>query len=725
VLCSVVLAGIAAALPAAAPAHLERPGYWPDPRADKTVTPAAGGRVPKPRSLSSALDDKRRGRTRVVCRHNSMARLRKSIERARRRGYSIRPADRRSLGAKRAKRLLAINKALLRRCRFHSIQRAVTASRNDDRVVILPGLYTEAKSRKAPTHDPKCAKYAQQSEHDESGAVSYVYQLHCPNDANLIAVMGRRAGKKPPPSPPRWNRRGIPDLGPCKRCNLQIEGSGVSADDVVVDAGRVKSGNGGPIGAKKDIGIRADRADGFVLRNLTVRHANEHGIYVLESDGYLLDRFKVFYNRLYGVLTFVEDHGLMQNCEAVGSGDSGLYPGASADTGEQRARGTRFRYSQEIRRCDMHHNLAGYSGTDGNAVHIDHDNFYDNALGLTTDVATAPGHPGFPQDSDLIEHNNFYANNFNAYEDGSDVEPASPFPVGTGMWIAGGDNNVVRYNHFFDNWRRGTMLFAVPDSLVCGPSNGNEQSGCDPSKTSTSHRNRFYGNVMGRGPNGRKASNGLDFWWDSYPGNKANCWYRNTGPRPITSEPPPPLLPGCNDGKDPGSSTGTGDPVAEGEIVSCVPAFETYDFQGPPAKSCPWFTSPSKPGSSAARVARAVPVRAHLREAFLDCAVRLGGCGGGPRAPTGSADTKPIVLQLFNCADWQRAGDATRREVIRRLRAVNGGEVSGRGVSGRGAVLPDAAAYRLFATYCDQRFARSFVLYKLYGRAAGFAGVAP
>ena len=69
-----------------------------------------------------------------------------------------------------------------------------------------------------------------------------------------------------------------------------------------------------------------------MLRNVTVRHAREHDIYVLETDGYLLDRFKTFYAGAYGVLTFVEDHGVMQNCEAAGNGDSGLYPGSGADS---------------------------------------------------------------------------------------------------------------------------------------------------------------------------------------------------------------------------------------------------------------------------------------------------------------------------------------------------------------------------------------------------------
>src|SRR5206468_3430661 len=114
----------------------------------------------------------------------------------------------------------------------------------------------------------------------------------------------------------------------------------------------------------------------------------------------------------YGLLTFVEDHGLAQNCEAVGHPDSGVYPGAPAETGMQRAPGTKFRYNQEIRFCDLHHNLAGYSATDGNAVHVHHNNFYDNTLGFTTDVVTASGHPGFPSDSELIESNRFYSNNF-------------------------------------------------------------------------------------------------------------------------------------------------------------------------------------------------------------------------------------------------------------------------------------------------------------------------
>ena len=102
---------------------------------------------------------------------------------------------------------------------------------------------------------------------------------------------------------------------------------------------------------------------------MTVRHAAEHGIYLHEVDGYRLERFKAFHNEEYGVLTFTSDHGLIQDCEAAGSGDAGLYPGSAPDTGEQDGpSGDAQRYNTEIRRCDMHHNAAGYSGTAANAV---------------------------------------------------------------------------------------------------------------------------------------------------------------------------------------------------------------------------------------------------------------------------------------------------------------------------------------------------------------------
>jgi hypothetical protein len=713
-----ILAGALALVAVPASAHVERSGYWPDPAPDCSIDPCAGGAVPRARSLRSALDHQARGDTRVVCQADSMARLRRSVHSARREGYFIRPTDHRALSKRAARRLLAINRKLAKRCRFQSIQTAVTASGNNDRVVVMPGLYTEPRSRAAKTNDPACDKYETTSDSGNPNALSHAYQLHCPNDANLVAVIGRGEPTAPPPSPAREDRHGIPNVGQCIRCNFQLEGSGVSADDVVIEAGDVAAGDGGPsaAGHKKDVGIFADQADGLVLRNLKVRHAREHGIYILESDGYLFDRFKAYYNGAYAVLTFVEDHGRMQNCDAMGSGDSGLYPGAGAKTSA--GRNTQyypdFRYSQELRRCDSHHNDGGYSGTNGNAVWVHHNNFYDNALGFTTDVFTAPGHPGFPQQGALLEDNNFYDNNFNPFVEGSDVTPYIPAPVGTGMWIAGGNDNIVRHNRFYDNYRRGAMLFAVPDSTVCGPppvGSSTPVPGCDPAKTSTSYNNQFYGNIMGIAPDGSVRPNGTDFWWDSYPANTGNCWWDNQAApgSSVTSSPSP--LPECAGGKDPGSSVGTGSPTNEGELVGCLAGFSVSGYPNGNSTSCTWTQTPAKPGGSRSR---ATGPRLPVLALSANPAV--------PAAFAAPAPRLPKSLGLYTCRDWSRAGTGVRTDLLAALRAWVGGPVEGDRLIGYGSVLEDGFARAFFDLRCAAPYAGGFALYKQYGQAAGFAG---
>src|ERR1700736_3561132 len=214
-------------------AHVERPSYFPLPAADCSIHPCAGGAVPNARSLASALKKTKKSKTRIVCQSDSIKRLKASIKRARAKGYFIRPTDHRSLGKTAAKRLLKLNRKLFARCKFHQIQPSVTASHNNDRVVIMPGLYTEPTSRAKKTFDPACAKYkiTDNQGGDVSGAVTYPYQFHCPNDQNLIAVLGRALGPGHDPAPPKVDRHGIPNRGACIRCNLQMEASGVSADD--------------------------------------------------------------------------------------------------------------------------------------------------------------------------------------------------------------------------------------------------------------------------------------------------------------------------------------------------------------------------------------------------------------------------------------------------------------------------------------------------------------
>lgn len=589
-----ILAAVTLALALATSAaygHVERSSYWPDPAPDTSVKPAAGGKVPKARTLASALKAKARGDTRVVCQRGSLKRAIRSINSARRKGYVLRPSQgKKKLSARNARRLKRQNRAFAKRCKFRSIQAAIKRSRNNDRVIIMPGKYLEAKSRAKPTDDPKCAQYTETSD-DGAGAATYRYQVKCPNDQNLIYIQGRALTDAAVPNPPPEDRHGIPDEGRCIRCNLQIDGSGAKPEDVVIDLAKDKKAKlkaaSEPL---KEVGIRGDRADGLVIRNLTAAHAAEHGIYIHETDGYLMQRVKFFYNKEYGGLMFTSDHGLTTDCEGVGHGDSAIYPGASAETGEQTKEPSR-RANQTITRCDIHHNTLGYSGTMGNGTRVVGNHFYDNGTAITTDSFYAGGHPGYPQDGATFENNQIYSNNFNSFVPSSDVEPKVPVPVGVGIFIAGGNANEIRGNRIYDNWRRGTMLINVPDSFS------------DESKTSVnsvSHRNRYHDNVMGIAPDGTKMPNGVDFWWDEAPDQEDNCWFDNGE---ATTDPPGPLTPSNCD------NTSAGVTYAgkfSGELAPCAGSIAGGGYD---ANTCPWFRTPPKPSSNSSG-SMGLPVRA-------------------------------------------------------------------------------------------------------------------
>ena len=549
-----------------ASAHEERPASFPSGK----------GKVPKFLGYRNA-------RSRVVCQKDSARRIQRMPNGA---------AKRRNL-------------QLVERCRFHSIQGAInTIKKRRTSIYVLPGVYHERKwanqkrssycshlstSSVAPLKagsyigsisgtsvpEPDGQAAAAEASSDPI-ALSYSDQRRCAHNLNLIALFGDRTP---------GNKSIACDS---KFCGTQLIGTGRKMTDVVVD-NRFSKLNA----------LRLDRMGGAYVANMTFQQAEFNAVYVLETDGFGLDRLTTRGNDEYGILAFASDHGLIRRTDNYYNGDSGIYPGSASDLNGNNNKFPVTRYAIEIRNNKSHHNTLGYSGTAGNSVWAHHNEFYANATGIATD-SLFPGHPGLPQDHARWSNNKIYSNNTNYYTRYVDkgvcakpmsqrgymqgaVCPVVPTPVGTGVLIAGGNFNSTDHNWIYDNWRTGTMQFWVPAPL---------RDEMDPKKLfDTSHHNRTTANRMGSRPDGRVLENGMDHWWDDQ--GLGNCWQGNhyaDGRRDTNFLIPPRS---CADG---GSVFLPGAPVKDAGFLTC----SEYDRNDPTLRhppGCEWFDSPTRPSA--------------------------------------------------------------------------------------------------------------------------------
>jgi len=402
------------------------------------------------------------------------------------------------------------NAALFGRCRYEHIQEAVNAAADDTDILVMPGVYREEPSRAAPDVGTGS---------NPDGTFSYGDHVANPNAVNLIAILGKKT--------------------------ITLEGTGVNPPDVL-DPASVASVVQDlvlvDVGFAKDVGIRCDRCEGVIFRNFWQRDAREHGVYTVDSDGYFYKNVIGSFNHDYELFSFASDHGVYEDCEAVGGSDSGLYIGGAPNTPG--------RDSAVARRVKMHHNALGFSGTQGNYVRLEQNDVYDNSVGISFD--TEQDHPNPPMNNCMIVDNDIHDNNFDIYAQTSDVPPGGPaydtlhYPVGTGLWVVGGNDCRVTQNRIWNNDCFGAMLFENPIEMatISGNQNTNNAMGAA---------------VPGGGPNGTSCNAPpADFWWDGTGTN--NCWQDNGA---VTTSPA--SLPDCST-----PNAGAGDPVNELLLANCL-----------------------------------------------------------------------------------------------------------------------------------------------------------
>lgn len=416
-------------------------------------------------------------------------------------------------------------------------------------ILVLPGLYQEEPSL-LPEAD---ACYHLSARRAKAGyqVLSYEQQKQCPHQQNLVGIFGIR--------------------------DLQIEGTGASPSDVVFDAQFQRLNV-----------IRGDRSNGLYLRNFTAERSTFNAVYIIETDGFVIDHVVGRWNTEYGFLSFAADHGLFTQCEAYGNGDSGIYPGGTSDINGGRGFDVP-RYAIEVTGCRSHDNLLGYSGTGGDSVWV-HDNEFDHNTGGASMDSLYPNHPGLPQNHALFERNLIHGNNSNYYGFVTDgtcsrppllqgiekgvVCPGPPVPVGVGVLVIGGNYDVFRQNYVYDNRKAGFVQTWVP-GLIRGDYAWAAQE-------ETSHFDRYIGNRMGVDQGGRAHPNGIDYFWDGQGGG--SCWTVAAA----TIEPL--VLPAC-----PAVSVGRllPDPNRIVLFMDCT----NYDLgtRTLPA-GCDWFQDPVGPG---------------------------------------------------------------------------------------------------------------------------------
>lgn len=106
----------------------------------------------------------------------------------------------------------------------------------------------------------------------------------------------------------------------------------------------------------------------------------------------------------------------------------------------------------------------------------------------------------------------------------------------------------------------------------------------------------------------------------------------------------------------------------------------------------------------------------------------VAGCGSGSSKPPrlGAGPNVGAPINLADCRDWNQATVEERLGTLAQLKNFAGGQVLGgtasKPESNTGAVLDDKKAYDLLNAACRPTFAEGFTLYRLYQRAAAFAG---
>jgi plastocyanin len=201
-------------------------------------------------------------------------------------------------------------------------------------------------------------------------------------------------------------------------------------------------------GFVRDNGIKV-LANGVAVENMTARDYTDNGFFWTGVKGYRGSYLDAIRNGDYGIYAFNSTYGQFDHDYGAGSPDAGFYIGQC------------YPCHAVISDSISEWNGIGYSGTNaGGDLFVVRSIWRDNRVGIVPNSGTGELNP--PQHGITIAGNTVYGNN-NAKSAAISI---AQLAIGTGILVAGGNDNVVEHNLVYDHDIVGIGVIPLPEKVI-------------------------------------------------------------------------------------------------------------------------------------------------------------------------------------------------------------------------------------------------------------------
>lgn len=207
---------------------------------------------------------------------------------------------------------------------------------------------------------------------------------------------------------------------------------------------------------KRSSGILVDGARNVRVRNLTVRNYLESGVFFYEVNGYVAKRIDSIKNRTHGIRALRSYDGVIKDSFGYGSGEAAFYIGQCLNC------------SAMIENVTSKMSYLGYSGTNATGVVVRGSRFVRNGVGVAPNTLSAEDLA--PSRGTTIYDNLIRNNNYDSVP-AAGLSRTTGVPFGTGVWLAGVHNHVVRRNRIVNHGRYGVLITPSFDGSAVAPMN--------------------------------------------------------------------------------------------------------------------------------------------------------------------------------------------------------------------------------------------------------------